>query len=236
VTTDLGADHLFLGIIDPAIAIAVTTPGDIDEPEGAAAATALVQAIAEEPGVTATVSYWTSGQPEALRGTDDRTGQLLVYTQDLIVDDQMVLANKLVEDYGEGFEGFEGLEVQVGGFAAVSDSITQHVTEDLARAESIAIPLSMLLLVLVFGSIVSAGLPFSVALGAILGSFFVLWLVTLATDVSVFALNLITGLGLGLGIDYALLIVNRFREERSRGLSTPDAVVRTVGTAGRTGG
>ncbi len=136
-----------------------------------------------------------------------------------------------MEDYGDGFQG---LEVQVGGFAAVSDSITRHVTEDLARAESIAIPLSMLLLILVFGSIVSAGLPFSVALGAILGSFFVLWLVTLATDVSVFALNLITGLGLGLGIDYALLIVNRFREERSRGLSTADAVVRTVGTAGRT--
>jgi RND superfamily putative drug exporter len=219
------------GIDDPVIAIAVRTPGDIDETAGAAAAAELVNEIAAEPGVSATVSYWTSGRPAPLRGVDDRTGQVLVFTKDLIVDDQMKLANKLAEEYGAGYEG---LDVAIGGFAAVSDSITEHVTEDLARAESIAIPLSMLLLVIVFGSVVSGGLPFTVAAGAIVGSFLVVWFVTLFTDVSVFALNLITGLGLGLGIDYALLIVNRFREERGRGLATDDAVIRTVTTAGRT--
>ncbi len=219
------------GIDDPVIAIAVRTPGDIDEAAGAAAATDLVTRIAAEPGVSDTVSYWTSGRPAPLRGNDDRTGQVLVFTKDLIVDDQMTLASKLVEEYGAGYDG---LDVEIGGFATVSESITVHVTEDLARAESIAIPLSMLLLIIVFGSVVSAGLPFTVAAGAIVGSFFVVWLVTLFTDVSVFALNLITGLGLGLGIDYALLIVNRFREERGRGLDTTDAVIRTVTTAGRT--
>ncbi len=219
------------GVIDPSIALAVTTPGEIDDATGSAQAVELVESIAAMPGVSATVSYWTSGQPEALRGNDDRTGQVLVYTQDLIVDDQMILANEIVEEFGGGYQD---LVVEVGGFATVSDSITRNVTEDLARAESIAIPLSMLLLVIVFGSIVSAGLPFSVAAGSIVGSFLVLWLITLTTDVSVFALNLITGLGLGLGIDYALLIVNRFREERSRGLDTNAAVIRTVTTAGRT--
>ncbi|MGL5826717.1 MAG: MMPL family transporter [Nocardioides sp.] len=219
------------GIVDPAIAIAVRTPADIDDPAGTATATQLVDAIAGEKGVTDTVSYWTSGKASALRGTDGRTGQVLVYSKDLSVDDQMALADSLAREYGDGYRG---LDIEIGGFAAVSDSITRHVTEDLARAESIAIPLSMVLLVIVFGSIVSAGLPFSVAAGSIVGSFFVVWLVTLATDVSVFALNLITGLGLGLGIDYALLIVNRFREERSRGLSVNDAVARTVATAGRT--
>lgn len=219
------------GIDDPVMAIAVRTPGDIDDADGAGAAADLVNKINAEPGVSATVSYWTSGRPAPLRGNDDRTGQVLVFTKDLIVDDQMKLANKLAEEYGGSYEG---LDVEIGGFAAVSDSITQHVTEDLARAESIAIPLSMLLLVIVFGSVVSGGLPFTVAAGAIVGSFLVVWLVTLFTDVSVFALNLITGLGLGLGIDYALLIVNRFREERGRGLDTGDAVIRTVTTAGRT--
>lgn len=219
------------GIDDPVIAIAVRTPGDIDESAGAAAASALVEEIAAEPGVSAIVSYWTSGRPAPLRGIDNRTGQVLVFTKDLIVDDQMTLANKLAEEYGDGYEG---LDVAIGGFAAVSDSITQHVTEDLARAEAIAIPLSMLLLIFVFGSVVSGGLPFTVAAGAIVGSFLVVWFVTLFTDVSVFALNLITGLGLGLGIDYALLIVNRFREERGRGLDTHEAVIRTVTTAGRT--
>lgn len=224
------------GIVDPSIAMAVTAPGDIDDPATIASATALVEAISAEPGVTSVVSYWTSGQPAALRGSDNRTGQMLVYTEGLIVDDQMTLSNELLEKYGTTSSGggFDGLEVHIGGFAAVSESITRHVTEDLARAESIAIPLSMILLVIVFGSVVAAGLPFTVALGSIVGSFFVVWLVTLTTDVSVFALNLITGLGLGLGIDYALLIVNRFREERSRGLSVDDAVVKTVTTAGRT--
>ena len=77
----------------------------------------------------------------------------------------------------------------------------------------------MIVLLVVFGSLVSAGLPLVVAAGSVLGSFLVLWLITQITDVSIFGLNLITGLGLGLGIDYALLMVNRFREERARGLA-----------------
>ncbi len=91
-----------------------------------------------------------------------------------------------------------------------------------------------MLLIVVFGSLVAAGLPFTVALGAIIGSLLVVRLVTQVADVSIFSLNLITGLGLGLGIDYALLVVNRFREEIDAGRDTEDAVVRTVATAGRT--
>jgi len=81
---------------------------------------------------------------------------------------------------------------------------------------------------------VASGLPFVVAGISILGSFFVIWVSTQLTDTSIFAVNLVTGLGLGLGIDYALLVVNRFREERARGLSVNSAVVETVATAGRT--
>jgi RND superfamily putative drug exporter len=101
-------------------------------------------------------------------------------------------------------------------------------------AESIAIPLTMILLLFVFGSLISAGLPMMVGGLAILGSFFFIWVSTQLTDTSVFALNLITGMGLGLGIDYALLIVNRFREERKLGTDVSEAVRRTLATAGRT--
>jgi RND superfamily putative drug exporter len=215
----------------PALALAVEGRAGIDDPATATAAKALVGRLADEPGVTAAVSYWTSGKPAALKGEDGRTGQVLLYAADAGEAELMDLGHTVATEYGGAQDG---LQVYVGGFAAVNDAITTNVTEDLGRAESIAIPLTVVLLIVVFGGLVAAGLPFLVAAGSILGAFAAVWAVTLFTDVSIFALNLITGLGLGLGIDYALLVVNRFREERKAGRSTEDAVVRTVATAGRT--
>jgi RND superfamily putative drug exporter len=230
----LTATQQTFGVQDPVVVLAVESSAagsGVDDPATTAAATALVGRLAEVDGVTSTQSYWTSGKPAGLRGTDGRTGQVLVYAKGADDAAQMDLAKTVVDRFGGARDG---LDVQVGGFATVSDSITRNVTEDLARAESIAVPLTMVLLLIVFGGVVAAGLPFTVAVGSILGSFAVIWVVTTATDVSVFALNLITGLGLGLGIDYALLVVNRFREELKAGHSPDDAVVRTVATAGRT--
>ena len=85
-----------------------------------------------------------------------------------------------------------------------------------------------------FGSLIASATPLLIAGIAIGGAFFAMWLVSLLTDVSIFGLNLITGLGTGLGIDYSLLIVNRFREELHAGASVDDAVSRTVHSAGRT--
>ncbi|MGL5811565.1 MAG: MMPL family transporter [Nocardioides sp.] len=220
------------GLTDPALAIVVEVPESADAAADSAAATALVERIADEPEASDVVSYWTSGQPPALLSEDGRSGQVIVYAEGLDESEVMEFADRVTEEYG-GTQG-DDLEVFVGGFGAVSNSITTNVTEDLTRAESIAIPITVVLLIVVFGSVVSALLPFSVAGGAIMGSFLVLYVVTLFTDVSIFALNLVTGLGLGLGIDYALLIVNRYREELSRGLSPARAVERTVATAGRT--
>src|SRR5690606_12738792 len=111
---------------------------------------------------------------------------------------------------------------------------SHQIEGDLARAEMVAVPITLLLLVLVFGGLVAAGLPLIVGLVSVLGTFFTLWLVTLVTDVSVFSINLVTAMGLGLAIDYSLFIVSRFREELQAGRSVEDAVVRTVETAGRT--
>ena len=218
------------GVADPVAAIAVVTPHRLDA--DAPAAGALVRRLQAEPGVTRVVSYWTSGRPASLAGQDGRTGQVLVFADPGATDaEQTDLAARLTTAY-DGEQG--ALEVHVGGTGAISNAIGDTITKDLAKADSIAVPLTMVLLVLVFGGLVAAGLPFLVAAGAVLGSFAVLFAATLATDVSVFALNLVTGLGLGLGIDYALLVVNRFREQLAAGDDVESAVVRTVATAGRT--
>ncbi len=219
------------GVEDPTLVLAVDTPGPVDAPTTVAAATALEREVAAADGVERTLSYWSAGRLEALRSTDGRAGQLLVYTEGMSVEDQMALA----ADVRDAFGGErDGLTVHVGGFAAVSDALTTTIKDDLTRAEAIAVPLTVVLLLFVFGGVVAAGLPFTVAAGAVVGSFAAVWVVTTLTDVSVFALNLITGLGLGLGIDYALLVVNRFREELAAGHDPDDAVVRTVASAGRT--
>jgi len=114
------------------------------------------------------------------------------------------------------------------------NGINGRVSHDIAFAESIAIPLSLLLTLIVFGGLLAALTPLTVAMFAIPGAMFILWLVHLVTDVSVFGLNILTGLGLGLGIDYALLVVSRFREEQAIHEDIEEAVVKTVETAGRT--
>jgi putative drug exporter of the RND superfamily len=124
--------------------------------------------------------------------------------------------------------------VAVGGQVVVFRQISAHVEADLGTAEAITFPIVLFLPALVFGSVVAATLPLAVAAISVAGTLLVLLLLTLVTDVSVFSINLTTGLGVGLGIDYSLFIVSRFREELHAGLAPADAVVRTVQTAGRT--
>ncbi len=213
----------------PLAVIGATGTGGIDSAQTTAAAKRLVATIEAQPGVGAVMSYWTSGRQPELRGKDGRTGEILVYGTDRA--DGIAVAKHLVSTLGTEQDG---LAIHVAGFGAVFNAVDSRVRSDLATAEMIAIPITVILLLFVFGSLVAAGLPFLVALMAILGSFALLFLVTQVTDVSVFALNLVTALGLGLGIDYALLMINRFREELRRGATTDDAVATTVATAGKT--
>ena len=104
----------------------------------------------------------------------------------------------------------------------------------LKRAETIALPITLILLVLIFGGLIAASLPLFVGGLTVLGTFAVLQVINSFTDVSIFALNLTTALGLGLAIDYALFMVSRYREELQAGWPVADAVVRTMRTAGRT--
>jgi RND superfamily putative drug exporter len=127
-----------------------------------------------------------------------------------------------------------GVDVTLGGTAAVNGQIDSQVSSDLARAEALSMPVLLVLLILVFGSAVAAGLPVLIGGMTVVGSFVLLRLLTMVTDVSVFAINIITILGLGLAIDYGLFIVSRFREELTPTTTVPDALARTMSTAGRT--
>ena len=127
-----------------------------------------------------------------------------------------------------------GLRSQVGGLVPTDETIDKQTTANITRAEGLSFPVLLILLLVIFGSLTAACLPLAIGALGILGSFTALRLLTLITGVSVFSLNITTILGLGLGIDYGLFLVSRFREELHRQDSVEAAVSRTVATAGRT--
>ena len=213
----------------PEVVILADFADGADQPASAITGKHLVADLEAYSGVEKVTSYYSLGSPVSLRSDD---GKAVYFFVDLKDDAAWAdIAGKMADDLtGQ----YEGAKIYVAGYGAMAHSINTAISKDLAAAESVAIPLTMLLLVFVFGGLVAAGLPMMVGGLAILGSFFFIWVATQLTDTSVFALNLITGLGLGLGIDYALLMVNRFREERKLGTAVDQAVRNTLNTAGRT--
>lgn len=128
----------------------------------------------------------------------------------------------------------DGLDVSVGGGVAINRDINEMVSSDIARAEMISLPILGVLLVIIFGSVAAASLPLAIGGVAILGAFTALRGFAQLTDVSIFAVNVVTIIGLGLAIDYGLFMVSRFREEIRKTPSVEDALARTMATAGRT--
>jgi uncharacterized membrane protein YdfJ with MMPL/SSD domain len=127
-----------------------------------------------------------------------------------------------------------GLSAEAGGQIPTEAAINTQVTSDIGRAEGLSLPVLLVLLLVIFGSLAAASLPLALGGIAILGSFTALRLLTLGTPVSIYSVNITTILGLGLAIDYGLFMVGRFREELHRQGTVQDAVARTVATAGRT--
>ncbi len=127
-----------------------------------------------------------------------------------------------------------GIEIKVGGAALVYTQVNEQTSKDLFIAEAIAIPISFLLLIVIFGGAIAAALPVLIGVVAIVVTLALLRAITSVAYVSIFALNLATAMGLALAIDYTLLIVTRYREEVDRGQPRTEAIVRTIDTAGRT--
>jgi RND superfamily putative drug exporter len=221
--------------VDPAeLIVLVDLPGQADSmtasgPEFFPLVQDLTDEIADIEGVESAVNYYMLGSPPQLKSEDGKLVYLLVDLDNSA--NQAPIVKQIVDDYTGDYRG---AEVHVSGFGAVTKAINEQIESDIIRAEIVAVPIVIILLLFVFGSLVAAGLPLFVGGLAIVGSFFVIWVASQFTDVSIFSLNLITGLGLGLGIDYSLLVVNRFREERAAGNDVQTAVINTVASAGKT--
>ena len=218
------------GTGDPNLVLLVTAKGgDVDDPAVAAAGEAITRRLGAEPDLAQVLSYWATDAP-ALKSADG--AQALVLGR--ITGDEEDLdarAAALTDAYARDDAD---LRVQVGGQAQVFREVGEQVEADLARAEAIAVPITLLLLVLVFASAVAGILPLAVGGFAIIGTLLVLRVLAQVTDVSIYALNLTTALGLGLAIDYSLFIVSRYREELRAGRDPGDALIVTMRTAGRT--
>lgn len=184
--------------------------------------------------VTKSATYWTSGQPSLVSA--DRHSTYAVLQLAGSTDQARETTYKAIKADFKTVAGTpgDGITAQVGGYTATEVAINDAVGANIARAESISFPVLLILLVIIFGSVVAATAPLLLGGLAILGAFTVLRLLTLATTVSIYSENITTILGLGLGIDYGLFIVTRFREELRRQKNVELAVARTVATAGRT--
>ena len=178
--------------------------------------------------VLSTVTYWTAHSPQfagagghetyavlRLAGADD-AAQMKAY---------QAISGKL---------GAPGLTELAGGQIPTELTINDQVKSDIGRAEGLSMPVLLILMLVIFGSLAAASLPLAIGAAAILGSFTALRLLTLATDVSIYSINITTILGLGLAIDYGLFMVARFRDELNAQPTTEAALARTVATAGRT--
>ncbi len=125
------------------------------------------------------------------------------------------------------------LTVTGTGFVPINEAFNTTLESDLQRAETVTLPVTLILLVIIFASVVAAGMPLGVGVLTILGGLAGTFFLNRFTDVSQYALNIVTLIGLGVSIDYSLFIVNRFRDELATGATREDAIATTVATAGR---
>ncbi|MFB7253470.1 MMPL family transporter [Streptomyces nojiriensis] len=221
-----------LGASPNLVLVAQSAGGSVDGPDARGAGRELTGRLAAQPHVSAVASYWTGGAAE-LRSRDGHAAMLVAHV-DGEGEELAARAERLRAELAGPAGAGKALTVHVGGSALVDAELQDISESDLKRAESVVLPGTLILLVLVFGSVVAAALPLLIGVLAVAGTLLVLSVLGRITDVSVFALNLTTALGLGLGIDYGLLIVSRFREELAAGFLPSTAAVRTVRTAGHT--
>lgn len=188
-------------------------------PEGSQAADSadvgeeIAADLREHDGIESVHAFSDPGMSDPLSSDDGRTGMVVAHIEGTLAE-QTEISTELVDQLSQ--ERGDGTEVLVGGSAPMIASNSQQVIKDLGLAEHIAVPITLVLLLVVFGSVVSAVLPLAVGAFAVFGAFFSTWVIAQLTDVSIFSINPITALGLGLAIDYSLLLVSCFREELGR--------------------
>jgi len=200
-----------------------------DDPGLRASVVAAATEISAIPGVAEVLTPWTTAPsgPADERAVA-RDGRAVALAVHFAPDARDGTGDKVIVR----LRAIDAPRVLVGGGDLLDDEMDEQAAADLAKAELLSTPVVLVLLVLFMGGLVAAGLP---VLITIVGAATTLGLLTVAsylTDISVYSVNIVTMLALGLAVDYGLLVVSRFREEL-RG-DVPDAVLRAMSTAGRT--
>lgn len=214
------------------VLILVTAPGGSGSEQARKVGTDLVGKLQRSPLVYNVTSPWTAPPQAAadLVSRDGKSGLIVVNLkggENYAQTNAQTLADQFIYDR-------DGVTVRAGGPAMQYAQINRQNQDDLVVMEMIALPLSFLILIWVFGGLLAAALPMALGALAVVGSMSVLRLITFTTEVSTFALNLSTALGLALAIDYTLLIVSRYRDELAEGSDRDEALIRTITTSGRT--
>jgi RND superfamily putative drug exporter len=201
------------------------------DPAFASAAAQVIEPLTARPQVASVASYYSTHSPRFLSRDGHETFALV----QLASTDQTVKGQEYKTLLPLFTSPSPDLQVSVGGTQAINAAVNAQVSADLEHAEMITFPVVGVLLFIVFAGLVAASLPLVIGAIAILGAFAVLRFLTGLTDISVFAINVVTVLGLGLAIDYSLFIVTRFREELAASAGDRRlALGRTLATAGRT--
>ena len=211
--------------------IAIVADGeDVTDPQVQTLVSTGLARIAAIDGVVNVADPWTTGA-DALRSKDGKAALAVVTLSGDLDEDAELAVAKEVEDLAHEIDA---PRILVGGNVLVSETFATASENDLLRGEAIALPIAILAMVILLGGLAAAGMPLLVAIGGVLTTLAVLVGATALGDVSIFSVNVVNMLGIGLGIDYGLLMVNRFREERGHGKEVHDAVVATVESAGTT--
>lgn len=198
------------------------------DPQFAEAARAVLIKAAGQPGVEDITTYYDANAPPLLSRDGKQTYAVIALAGD--EEQQTDTVERL-----RPLLRSDRLEVRLGGAAAAGEELNTQIDKDLAFAEKVSFPILLVLLLIVFRSFLAALLPLAIGVLSIIGAFLIIRILTTFMDVSVYAINIITLLGLGLAIDYSLFMVSRFREElRAHKGSVPKALAVTMATAGRT--
>jgi RND superfamily putative drug exporter len=209
----------------PGLVAVVDTPHGAASADGRARVAAVRRMAASDPGIGAVRA---AGDPGA-RGLVARDGRSALVLATLRADASESAVVAHATDRVGHMPG-----VTLGGSAVTGEQVSDQVSSDLGRAELLAFPVLALLALLFFRGARAAALPLMVGLLAVTGTFLALRLINGVYGLSVYALNVVFGLGLGLAIDFALYLVSRFREELAAGREVPEAVQAAMATAGRT--
>lgn len=222
ITRELGNQDLDLVLL-------YSSPSStVDDPAFRQPVTAALDGLRHRPEVASLVSYYDSQAPQFVSTDRHATYAVLQLTasgRDTKLDAYHALEPAL---------SAPGVTTQVGGNVAFLSQASEQSEQDIVRAELLSLPILLVLLVFIFGGLLAAVTPLLIGGLAILGGFIATRLLTMVTDVSIFAINVVTLIGLGMAIDYSLFVVSRFREELAAGYDPATAIERTMATAGRT--